>query len=311
MLPRSRSLSRQIIFGALCLLSIAILWGSITKTLSLALHDDSYTHIILILPISAALILSEWDSLASVSSARSRAGIYLFSAGILIAGLSRWWSGWPAADVRLAAGMLALVILWLGAFAICFGTNAARRLLFRLCFLFLLVPIPAFLLLKIVQSLQHGSAIAASLLFSAVGVPVSRTGVLVSIPGLTVEVARECSSIRSSLMLLVTTMVLAHVLLRRTWKKLLVVLLVVPLSVAKNGIRIFTLGILATRVDPSYLRGHLHHDGGIIFLMLALAIVGIVIWLLRRHEDVLGKQPSSTSIIAPLIPEFIESKPGI
>ncbi len=199
----------------------------------------------------------------------------------------------------------------IAAFVTCFGTNAARRLLFPLSFLFLLIPIPSFLLLKIVQSLQHGSAIAASLLFSAAGVPVSRTGVLVSIPGLTVEVARECSSIRSSLMLLVTTMVLTHVLLRTTWKQMLVVLLVVPLSVAKNGIRIFTLGILATRVDPSYLRGHLHHDGGIIFLMLALAIIGIVIWLLRRHEDVLSKQPSSTSIIAPLVPEFIESKPWI
>jgi exosortase len=306
-----RSLPGSVSLGLLCLFSAMILWQPIETTFSLALHDDSYTHIILILPISAALILSEWNWIASGLSAKSRAGTYLFAVGLLIAGLSRWWSGWPAADVRIAAGMLALVILWLAAFVICFGTNAARRLLFPLSFLFLLIPIPSFLLLKIVQSLQHGSAIAASLLFSAVGVPVSRTGVLVSIPGLTVEVARECSSIRSSLMLLVTTMVLAHVLLRTTWKQMLVVLLVVPLSVAKNGIRIFTLGILATRVDPSYLRGHLHHDGGIIFLMLALAIIGIVIWLLRRHEDVLGKQPSSTSIIAPLVPEFIESKPWI
>ncbi|MGC1374238.1 MAG: archaeosortase/exosortase family protein, partial [Candidatus Sulfotelmatobacter sp.] len=131
-------MSRQITFAALCLASAAILWRPIASTLFLALHDDQYTHIILILPISAALILSEWSSGVSASSARSRAGTYLFAAGILIAGLSRWWSAWPGADVRPAAGMLALVVLWLAAFVICFGTNAARRLLFPLCFLFLL-----------------------------------------------------------------------------------------------------------------------------------------------------------------------------
>ena len=43
MLPQSQSLSRQSTFGALCLLSVAILWNSITATLSLALHDDQYT----------------------------------------------------------------------------------------------------------------------------------------------------------------------------------------------------------------------------------------------------------------------------
>jgi len=97
---------------------------------------------------------------------------------------------------------------------------------------------------------------------SAVGLPVAEDRTLLTIPGLTVEVARECSSIRSSLMLVVTTMVLTQTLLRSAWKKALVIAIAIPLSVAKNGLRIFVLAMLATRVDRSYLTGRLHHQGG-------------------------------------------------
>jgi exosortase len=118
-----------------------------------------------------------------------------------------------------------------------------------------------------------------------VGVPVSQDGVVLNIPGLTVEVSQECSSIRSSSMLLVTTMVLAQVLLRSPWRKALVIAVAIPLSIAKNGLRIFTISMLGTHVDPGYLTGRLHHQGGIVFFMIALATVFLLIWLLRRGED--------------------------
>jgi exosortase/archaeosortase family protein len=108
---------------------------------------------------------------------------------------------------------------------------------------------------------------------------------LIHIPGLTMEVAPECSSIRSSLMLLVTTMVFAHLLLRSRWKKLVVVAVAIPLSVAKNGLRIFALGVLATRVDRGFLTGRLHRQGGIIFFLIALAALLLLLWILRGESE--------------------------
>ncbi|MGA9497382.1 MAG: exosortase/archaeosortase family protein, partial [Terriglobales bacterium] len=137
---------------------------------------------------------------------------------------------------------------------------------------------------EIVDLLQQGSAFAAYALFVAVGVPATQNGILVTIPGLTVEVAQECSSIRSSSMLLVTTMVLAHVLLRSPWRKLLVIVFAVFLSVAKNGLRIFTIAILGTRVDPAFLTGRLHRQGGIVFFMIALIAVFVLLWIFRKGE---------------------------
>jgi len=186
--------------------------------------------------------------------------------------------------VRLSVEMIALMIFWIAAFVLCFGPRASRSLLFPLGFLFWMVPLPSFLLVRIIHALQQGSAFSAGLLFSAFNVPVSRQGIMLSIPGLNLEVARECSSLRSSLMLLITTMVLAHVLLRTVWRKAVVVAVAVPLSVAKNGLRIFTLGMLATRVDPSFLTGRLHHEGGGVFFSIALVLVGLLVWVLHRGE---------------------------
>jgi exosortase/archaeosortase family protein len=59
----------------------------------------------------------------------------------------------------------------------------------------------------------------------------------------------------------------------------------IPLSVAKNGLRIFVLGVLATRVDPSFLDGNFHRHGGIIFFLIALAAISLLLWILRRGED--------------------------
>jgi exosortase len=148
-----------------------------------------------------------------------------------------------------------------------------------------IVPIPQVLLDPLVRLLQEGSVVSARLLFAAVGIPVAQDGTQLTIPGLTIEVARECSSIRSSLMLVVTTMVLAQMLLRSAWRKAVVIAVAIPLSVAKNGLRIFVLAMLATRVDRTFLTGRLHHQGGIIYFLIALAVIFLLIWVARSSEE--------------------------
>jgi exosortase/archaeosortase family protein len=59
----------------------------------------------------------------------------------------------------------------------------------------------------------------------------------------------------------------------------------IPLSIAKNGVRIFTISMLGTRVDPGFLHGNLHRHGGVIFFLLALLAVVLLLWLLGRSEN--------------------------
>ena len=57
-----------------------------------------------------------------------------------------------------------------------------------------------------------------------------------------------------------------------------------PLTILKNGIRIVTLSLLAIHVDPGFLTGQLHHDGGVLFFLLTLAMMAPVLAWLRRSE---------------------------
>ena len=210
----------------------------------------------------------------------------------------RIWSASLPPDEQLSVRMFALVLSWIGIFFFCFGLRVSRSLLFPLCFLFGLVPSPQAASGAIVSLLQRGSALAAHALFAAVGVPVAQDGIILTIPGLTLEVAQECSSIRSSSMLLVTTMVLAQLLLRSPWRKAVVMAIAIPLSVVKNGLRIFTIAMLSTRVDSGFLTGRLHREGGVVFFGIALAAVFSLIWILRRGECKVVR----TTVLRPVSP---------
>ncbi|MGA9977112.1 MAG: exosortase/archaeosortase family protein [Candidatus Sulfotelmatobacter sp.] len=280
--------SPKSVFLLLCAVSVVAAWQPLRDALWLATHDDEYTHLLLILPAVAALIWlklsgSERRSEEAMVAPCLRAGLILLCTSLLVVGFARRRVD-LAQDERLTADILALVTWWIGSFVLCFGARLSRFLLFPLGFLFLLVPLPRFLVNGIVDWLAQASALTAHGMFFAARVPVTQNGVFLDIPGLTVEVAKECSSIRSSSMLLVTTMILAQLLLRTTWRKWLMIALAIPVSVAKNGLRIFTIAMLGTRVDPSYLTGKLHHQGGIVFFSIGLGCMFFVLWILHRNE---------------------------
>jgi exosortase len=277
-------LSPLLRFSVLGAISLLIWWSPLISSFALALRDEQYTHILLILPVSVSLIYLDWKSSKFTGGSRSSLGLIVLAAAVGATVVAKLQILPLSSDERLSVNMLALVVWWIGSFIVAFGTRAFQRALFPLCFLLWIVPIPEFVLNPIVRLLQEGSVASARLLFAAVGVPTAREGMQIAIPGLTIEVARECSSIRSSLMLVVTTMVLAQMLLRSAWRKALVIAVAIPLSVVKNGLRIFVLAMLTTRVDRSFITGRLHHQGGIIYFLIALATIILLIWIARRGD---------------------------
>lgn len=273
---------KVLVFSGLVAASLAIWWNSLAQAVALAWNSEAYTHILLVLPLCTSLIyLSVKGHCPTLSFSRWK-GTSLLAAVFslcLLARLNVWhWS----ADEILSLEIFALVSWWIGSLLLCFGIGIFRRLLFPLCFLFLLVPCPQTALTMITQFLQQQSAVFAGALFRLASTPVTRDGIFLSIPGLDIEVGRECSSIRSSMMLLIVTTVVAQLFLKSRWKRVLMVLLVVPLAVAKNAVRIVTIAELGTRVDPSFLNGRLHRQGGIVFLGIAFAIMLAILWCLNK-----------------------------
>lgn len=271
-------------FVGLVTSSVLVFWKALHWLMVFSLNQESSSHILLIPLVSVYLLYSERLRIFQLVRPSSFAGgavvlaaivMYLFSVSRLSA---------TAPDEFLPGAILAIVLLWLGGFLLCYGGEAWRRASFSLLFLLLMVPPPPVVLQYSIHLLQEGSTEIAYLLFKAAGIPVLRQGFILAVPGVTIEVAKECSGIRSSVALLITCLLAAHLFLRTKWRMLILVLFAFPLAIVKNGLRITTLTLLSIYVDPSFLTGSLHHKGGFVFFCLALAILAPLLMFLQKSE---------------------------
>ncbi len=95
-----------------------------------------------------------------------------------------------------------------------------------------------------------------------------------------------CSGIRSTLSLIITSIVAGHFFLRSVWGRLGIVAVVVPLAIIKNAVRIVGLSLLANYVDPSFVtNGILHDSVGLPLFGFSVVILISLVWLLRRFEQ--------------------------
>jgi exosortase len=118
----------------------------------------------------------------------------------------------------------------------------------------------------------------------ASGTPVYREGFVFHMPHLSIEVAPECSGIRSCLSMLILTIIAGHMLLKTTWRRIALVLIAIPIMIFKNSIRIATLTLLSIHIDPAIIESRLHREGGIPFFLLALLITYPVLKALMKTE---------------------------
>jgi len=257
----------------------------VTELVRLSLSQDDASYLVLIPFISAAVLYLERHNIsANAATGRLLGATLLLLAGVVTV-VSHFVKSAPLAGLQLSGSIFALVLLWVSGFSICFGNAALKAARFPFLFLLLMVPIPNFLVDSVVHLLQEGSAWITGALFDLVGVPALREGLVFHLARVNIEVAKECSGIRSSMALLILALLVAHFFLRSLWNKILFVAFGLFMMIVKNGIRIATLTLLAVYVDPGFLVGRLHHQGGIVFFVLALLLMLPLVLFLQKMES--------------------------
>ncbi len=274
-------------YGLLVALANAPVLGALVEV---SRNEPSASHALLIPFVTLALIYHRRTPIFSTVRFAWPAGL-----GVILAGLALWvgvsLGGWPEGqDDALACRVGALVVLWFGGFLLLYGRDAFRAALFPLLFLGFMIPIPGVLLDGATALLKSGTAESTAGLFSVTGTPYHRQEFVFHLPSVVIEIADACSGIRSSIALLLTSLLVGYTYLRNPWTRSLLVLAIVPVTILKNGIRIVSLSLLAIHVDPAFLDGRLHHDGGIVFFLLSLLMLQPLLVLLRNSETSLQAQ---------------------
>lgn len=194
--------------------------------------------------------------------------------------------------VKLGLFQLSYLLFVAALFVFFYGSSIISRFKFSWVLMLFTIPAPTFLLEGLVHFFRYGSAEVVDLLFQLTGMNYIREGLTFHFPRVSIFIAEECSGIRSSIALFITTLLAGQLLLRTIPAKLLLLLFVAPLTILKNGIRITTLTILANKVDPKWLTDSaLHHNGGIVFFGVILVLLFAIIFSLQKIESLLTRKP--------------------
>ena len=270
----SAAVRRFLIFAVLLAASFL---GPFRGLVRFALDEDLFSYVLLVPFISLYLAWVRREGLARAPAGARWPAVITAAAGLGL--LAAAWRGGEALApaTLLAAQMLSFCcLLWSGGFAL-LGSRTMRALAFPALFLVFMAPIPPSIVGMLETGLQHASADLSYRLIVLAGIPVFRSGVDFHMPGIAFSIAQECSGIRSTLVLFMCSLVAGHLFLRTAWRRWVFALLVIPLGIARNAVRILTLAWLCVRVDPSYIHSPLHRSGGPLFFALSLIPFGLVL----------------------------------
>lgn len=276
-------------FMLFSVLALVILRASLFALVSLSLQDQRYSHVLLIPIISAFLVYLERRAVFAAPRYSPSIGAPLLVGGVALFTFvqTRLLTLNPIDHLSIA--VLAIVFVWTAGFVLCYGLQSFRAALFPLLFLVLMVPMPAAALEKTVLALQKGSAVMTFALYRLFGVPVLWQHFKFLLPGVEIEIAKECSGIRSSLALFITSLIAGHLFLQSGWRRAFYSFFTIPVVIFKNAVRIVTISCLGVYVDPAFLHGRLHRYGGLPFSLVSLAILVPLLLILQKGESRRGE----------------------
>ena len=285
---------RHLFFLTFLIIGMSICFPPIKELVQLSFKSELYSHFILIPTVSLFFLLMDRNNIFSDTKWDLVCGMVVCATGLIVYAIALFFKEQligitPRNQILLndylSLCMIAVVAWMIGSFITIYGTNAFKRARFPLLFLVFAIPIPLFLLHPIIKTLQYASAEAANVIFKLSGVPYLRDGLIFEFTGISIKVAEVCSGIRSSLALFILSILTGHLFLKRISHKIILSLLVFPITVVKNALRIAAISLLANYVDMSFLNNHwVHSSGGIPFFVLALCFFIPCVWLLRRSE---------------------------
>jgi len=275
---------RTLAFGLFNALVIAVFFPVLKSWLNFALQEHNYSHILLIPLVSGWLFyLKREEIFSNVYTSAASATVFL-AIGSLLFGLGLGQDGQLHRNDHMALMGFSILLIWTGGFVLCFGTQALRKAVLPLCFLLFMIPLPKLVEGKVMVALQTASAEVSYSFFKLTGVPTFRDGFFFTLPGLTIEVTKECGGIRSNLVLLITAVVLGPLFLPTLTKKLTLILLTIPVAIFTNAVRIVSVSLMTVYVDERFLAASHDYGGGTVAFILALGLLMVVLWMLSRWK---------------------------
>lgn len=191
------------------------------------------------------------------------------------------------AHVLEVEGFLMYALLLLALYSV-IGLPGMARLWFPLFYLAFIFPLPDTLVAATTLPLKTWISEAAIGILSLLGYPVGGAGVMIYIGPYELLVAAACSGLNSIISLSVIGLFYLYVRHRGDWRKAwLTALMIVPMAVLSNFVRVLILILLTYHAGDAAAQGFLHDFAGLTMFVVALGLVVAIdslamMWWSRR-----------------------------
>lgn len=249
---------------------MVLFWPVIVELVGDWFTQADYSHGFFVPLFSAYLIWRRKRDLEKIEAKPSWWGL-----GVVLCSLGLLFLGSLGAELFLArVGLVGTLVGLVWFFR---GTPTVRALAFPLAFLLLMIPLPTIIYNEIVFPMQLlASRLAGACLQQTHTFPILREGNLLILPNYTLEVVEACSGIRSLMSLLALSLAYGYLAENSKWVRLLLALLVFPIAIFSNGLRVMLAAAITYKYGPEIGEGLLHSAYGIVvFLVATFLIIGV------------------------------------
>jgi exosortase B len=163
------------------------------------------------------------------------------------------------------------------------GTAAMRVAWFPIFFLIFMVPLPGPLVAAVTGPLKAGVSFVASEVLFAMGYPVSRSGVILTVGPYLILVADACAGLTSMFSLEAVGLLYLNIVRHSSaLRNAALTLLVVPIAFCSNVVRVLVLVLVTYHLGDAAGRGFLHGFAGMLLFIVALLLIVAADWLIGR-----------------------------
>lgn len=236
---------------------------------------EEYSHAYLLPFIALFLIWQKKDRLEQIPFQGSWGGLLLALAGIAL---------FLAGDLATLYVIVqyAFLVTFFGLVLAFMGWRGFKLIWVPLLILLFMVPLPTFLFNNLSAQLQLISSQLGVAVIRLFGISVYLEGNVIDLGSFKLQVVEACSGLRYLFPLMTLGFIAAYFFKGAFWKRAVIFLSSMPITVLMNSLRIGVIGVLVDNWGKSMAEGFLHDFEGWAVFMACTALLVAEMWLLAK-----------------------------
>lgn len=259
------------------LLVVPAFWGGVSGLVYRWDNQEEYSHGYMIPFVSAYLVWQRRELLRRIDFKPTWLPIALVLLGLFVAAIGEISALYTL--IHFSMILIVLAMAWS-----LMGWNAFRYVLVPLLLLVFAIPLPYFLEATLTADLQLVSSKLGVGFIRLFGIPVFLEGNVIDLGGYQLQVVEACSGLRYLYPLMGVGFIVAYLYQVEFWKRALIFLSTIPITILMNSLRIGVIGILVENWGQGMADGFLHYFEGWIIFIACLALLLGEMWLLNRFS---------------------------